>query len=221
MPQEPPTFAISLPPAAAAVSYTCPAYTNIQQPSVSASQFDPSELAGRWYILATTEPTLPAFCRCGVNDLNVNTAAGEYAYTNTDICFNNSISVHIRGQLSSDRSTPGLLHENAVILNRTLYPLLPNFVFRVERTPRGALETAYTYACLGKLPPVVGREAFSFSMWSRAPHNFTHDAIVAKVAALNRSVSPLATLDLRGLRVSDAEAFRACGLVGGRSYIRA
>lgn len=90
-------------------SFTCPTYSAIRDPSVAASAFAVDEFAGSWYMVATTEPTLPTFCMCGVNDVFVDTAAASYNYTNTDYCdhLDSNITVHIRGKLSPDPSSPG------------------------------------------------------------------------------------------------------------------
>ena len=67
-----------------AASFTCPSYASIRQPSVAEGKFEPAEMQGIWYIEATNEPTMPGFCKCGVNDYSVH--ASWYSYTNTDYC---------------------------------------------------------------------------------------------------------------------------------------
>lgn len=200
---------------APAEGHACPDYSQIRQSSVDAGAFDIAEFAGRWYMVATTEPTLPSFCRCGVNEVRVRFAEGRYEYTNTDHCelggFNRSVSLHIHGKLSTDPRSPGLLHENAALFNHTIGKLDANFIFRADRNAAAELTAVFTYACLGRLPPVVGRNCFSFNVLSRTPY-LTRATIESLVESANRSVSSAHLLDLSGLRIDDADAFRACGL---------
>ena len=44
--------------------YTCPDYKDIALPSVSAENFDINEFSGHWYAIASNEPTMPSFCLC-------------------------------------------------------------------------------------------------------------------------------------------------------------
>eukprot|EP00466_Bigelowiella_natans_P004797 jgi/Bigna1/135022/aug1.27_g9730 len=113
----------------------CPDYELIRQPSVNASSFDIDEFQGTWYLTATTEPTLPEFCRCGVNEVEVNKAGGWYRYLNIDYCdhLDKNITIPIKGKLSSDSSSPGELRENFALFNKTVLKLLPNYIFHVER----------------------------------------------------------------------------------------
>ena len=146
--------------------------------------------------------------------VSISKRAGTYGYVNTDHCqigtFNRSLSIHIKGRLSDDPQTPGLLHETAALFNHTLGHLDPNYIFRVDRNgSTGVALTVYTYACLGRLPPIVGRAAFSFNVLSRASH-LSHASIETMVAVANRTSA--AQLDLRGLRITDGDTFRQCGL---------
>ena len=63
-------------------TYSCPAYTDIAQPSVAGESFTIDEFEGRWYMVGTNEPTMPSICKCPYNDVQVNTTAGEYSYVN-------------------------------------------------------------------------------------------------------------------------------------------
>ena len=121
---------------ASCIAYSCPDYADIRQPSVTADKFDIEEFEGEWFMLATTEPTMPKFCVCGVNNVTVNKPAMAYSYTNTDDCLGKKVTLHIKGALSTDATSPGLLHENAAIFNHTVGKLDPNYVFHVEVRPR-------------------------------------------------------------------------------------
>ena len=57
-----------------------------------------------------------------------------------------------------------------VIDNHTVTPKNPNMLFNVERDSQGGLTFMHFYACLGKLPPVVGKETFSYLLYARNPH---------------------------------------------------
>ena len=173
--------------AASSTGFTCPSYGRLRQPSVSSARFSIGEYAGLWYLLATTEPTLPTFCKCGMNNVSLHFSSGEYTYTSTNICGKSlPISVRIKGKLSDDPSSPGLLHEQAAIFNHTMAPLDPYFIFRVGRSSSGSLETIFSYACLGRIPPVFGSEAFSFNVLGRS-RNVSAEAIEAMVAAPTRA----------------------------------
>ena len=55
---------------------SCPDYGDIRQPSVDPTVFNISDFAGTWYMVATTEPTLPAFCTCTRNEVSVHLPEG-------------------------------------------------------------------------------------------------------------------------------------------------
>ena len=149
---------------------------------------------------------------CGINEVNVDAEAGTYNYTNIDYCdhLDHNISVHIAGRLSSDPNSPGLLHENAEIFNHTMGQLDPNMIFRVNRDSAGNIVELFTYACLGKLPPVVGKELFSFNLLSRS-NWYADEKLKALVAEANASSS--GHLDLEGLRFNNMTTYRDCHML--------
>ena len=104
----------------------------------------------------------------------------------------------------------GLLHENAEVLNHTLGKLDPNMIFHVNRGPSGDIVELFTYACLGKLPPIVGEEAFSFSILSRTNHYTDDDlqGLVNQIAASNASTF----LKLDGMRFSNYSTYTSCNM---------
>ena len=192
---------------------TCPPYGSIQQPSVRQGAFHPAELAGVWYMVGTTEPTLPTFCTCGVNTIEVHAEGGTYNYQNIDwvIPLKSNITIPIKGKLSPDPTTPGFLHETFGPGNSTHgLPLLPNMVFDVQRNESGAIDVVFTYACLGKVPPLVGKELFSFNILARS-NRATRSQIEALAARANATTGGV--LEMGGLRVNDVDAYHACGML--------
>ena len=200
--------------------YTCPPYEEIRQPSVAPGKFDAAELEGIWYITATNEPTMPAFCRCGVNTYAVHEAAGGaggwYSYTNRDYCvagaFKKNITITIKGNLNKDKDDAGFLMENFALFNHTVVKPAPNYIFNIERDADGTLARVYSYACIGKMP-FHKTESFAFYLLERAASArvATTAAIGARVAAANASTAGL--LDFAKLRVDNATHFNACGML--------
>jgi hypothetical protein len=192
--------------------YSCPEYSQIEQPSVDSSVFDISEFGGLWYMVATNEPTMPSFCRCGINEVVVNKAAGVYGYTNIDYCdegmLKRNISLTIKGDLSKDPSTPGALHETAAFWNHTIGSLLPNYIFDVRRSSSGIIDTLFTYACLGKVLG-FGPELFSFNILSRT---YQHDSasIFELVSSATKKTNGLLNVD--GLRLNNFTSYKTCGI---------
>ena len=193
----------------AKASTTCPSYNDIRDSSVDASNFSVQEFSGMWYMVATSEPTLPAFCVCSVYYVNVDVQEGIFNYTNIVYCdhLNRNISIRIKGVLSSDASSPGLLHENAELFNHTLGKLDPNMIFRVNRGADGAIRELFAYACLGKLPPIMGKEAFSFNILSRK-NNYDDSELNKLVLQANSTSS--GKLKLSGIRFNNASTYRDC-----------
>eukprot|EP00933_Yihiella_yeosuensis_P048263 TRINITY_DN44361_c0_g1_i1.p1 TRINITY_DN44361_c0_g1~~TRINITY_DN44361_c0_g1_i1.p1 ORF type:complete len:273 (-),score=22.10 TRINITY_DN44361_c0_g1_i1:351-1169(-) len=207
--------------------YTCPAYASIRQPSVRSDAFDIRELAHlnqTWYLVATSEPAIPKFCTCGANNFHINEAEQTYWYENTEVCdvhgsvhFN--MSARLAGKLSQDPEWPGELQENIAVLGRRVLPLVPNFIFHVERQTHvvesptllndfnerfAPINLIFTYACpFGKSGPKV----FSLNILSRTP-TLTKSQIEAAVARAVAKTGNL--LDTRSLRYSDAEAYAKC-----------
>lgn len=196
---------------------TCPAYEDIAQASVRPTNFSINEFSGLWYMIATNEPTLPSFCVCSVNDVQVHPSAGTYDYVNRDLCLGSkNVTLHIKGKLSNDSATPGLLHETAAIFNHTVTKLLPNYIFDVHRDASGAISTALTYACLGQIP-IVGKQFFSFNVLARSSAWALADiqALVARASAATAG-----RLDVRGMRFNDEAAYRSCGFDGAAAQRR-
>ena len=80
------------------------------------------------------------------------------------ICRGSPFTIHIKGNLSSDPTSPGNLVENAEIHGHNIAPLVPNMIFKVDRDEAGEITRVYTYACVGK---ILGHELFSFNVLAR------------------------------------------------------
>jgi hypothetical protein len=79
----------------------------------------------------------------------------------------------------------------------------------LQRDASGAISTAFTYACLGKMP-LVGTALFSFNILSRSPRWALSD-IAALVASANATTR--GRLEMSGMRYSDAAAYAGCGVL--------
>jgi len=60
-------------------SYSCPDYDSIATSSVDPDKFALKDFTGEWYLMATSEPTLPAFCNCPVLKWFVDSDGGGEA----------------------------------------------------------------------------------------------------------------------------------------------
>jgi len=204
--------------AEAGKEYTCPAYADLAESSVAPHKFNMSMLAGtEWLMLATSEPTIPAFCSCTVSTYSVHLGAGGhggwYNYTaNTSCSVAGSTArfqVPLKGLISADPQTPGLLHETLDVFNQTLGPRDPNYVFRVKYNSSGHITAFHTYACLGR---VFNTNYFSYNYLVRK------EAASASVALLDKSAVAVEVeaanskgfMDTGGVRFTDASMWREC-----------
>lgn len=130
----------------------CPDYASIAHPSVlPANGFSMKKLEGVWHILATTEPTVPGFCRqCGINNFTIYD--GDYRYQSTMTCAGGgnrlNVTVPIGGHLGAT-DEPGNGMENFVAFNHTVGGLMPNMFFNYTE------DWYMSYACgtlLGVMP---------------------------------------------------------------------
>lgn len=191
-------------------SYSCPEYSEIRQPSVSSKMFNISSFGGTWYMVATTEPTMPPFCTCIHNDVQIHELEGWYAYTSHATCEGKiPISVPVKGELSKDPGSPGLLHENFGLFNHTMSSLDPNMIFEAQYNERGEMVLAMTYACLGRLLPVppIGEPKFSFNVLSRR-RNWTTSDLREVVANATKATQGL--LDVANVRFADQQTYDSC-----------
>ena len=160
-------------------------------------------------MVGTNEPTMPSICKCPYNDVQVNTTAGEYSYVNNFQFLNYTGSIGIKGKLSDDPIWPGELHENAAILHGLL-GLDPNFIFHVKRDTEAdgnPIKYLMTYACLGKIPPIFGSDAFSFNLLARSKNN-TQAELLDLVQEANKLTNGV--LDISAIRYTDKDAYDVC-----------
>lgn len=133
----------------------------------------------------------------------------------TDTCFQNlskngthcNETVPIGGDLSSDPASPGLLHEGLIAFNHSVGPKSPTMVFNVKRDASGKAVEMHIYACLGRIPPVIGSPVFSYLLYTRQP--------VATNAEIDRLVLPdraTGLFDLRNLVYTNSSAWHTCGV---------
>ncbi|CAE7237209.1 unnamed protein product [Symbiodinium natans] len=191
-------------------SESCPDYGDIRQPSVDPTVFNISDFAGTWYMVATTEPTLPAFCTCTRNEVSVHLPEGWYAYTAHTVCEGKfPISVPLKGKLSEDPRSPGLLHENFGLFNHTMPSLDPNMIFEARYDEQGRMQLAITYACLGRMLPLppLGQPKFSFNILSRTTAWTKKELqdLVANVTSATRGL-----LDTSKIRFADQAVYDSC-----------
>ena len=96
---------------------------------------------------------------------------GKYSYDAKSKCPAISPTATMAGKFSEDPEWPGDLKENLAIFGVPIAPLVPNMMWHVVRDFKAKgnpIRYAYTYACLGKVPAVVGPELFSFNLITRS-----------------------------------------------------
>ena len=113
-------------------AYYCPKYDDIAQPSVAGGVWSQEELKGLWYLVATTEPTIPTkqMRACSVLNWTIYTNVYRYATTGTQSIGSTryNFTVNLGGYKSTDPSRPGDCMETISVLNCTLD-------FALMRTP--------------------------------------------------------------------------------------
>ena len=199
------TFTTSL-----ATTYTCPSYSQIRQPSVAPSVFNINEIKGIWYLQATTELTTK-FCMCNVMNFTIESKIYRY----TDTCFQDlsarktwsNFTIPLGGHLSTNASTPGILHEGFVIANHSIAEK-PNMLFNVTRnTVTGELEEMHFYACLGSIIPFT-KPVFSYLYYTRAanvPMFQVQEAVARDVQLYN--------FNMNNLIYTNTSAWETCGVL--------
>jgi len=195
---------------AAGKEYTCPEYSQIRQKSVDPAHFDINEIAGTWYLLATTEPTT-AFCLCNVMNYNIY----QKTYLYADTCFqtlphtnHTNITMENMGGTLGPADSPGFLHEAFKIKNHSVTHENPTMIYDVKRDRHGKIVLMHIYACLGKLVPVVGKPMFSYLLYSRSPW-LSKEEINALVDEDNSK----GVFSLDGYVVTDPDTWRTCGVL--------
>ncbi len=80
-----------------------------------------------------------------------------------------NITLTLGGDLSSDLSSPGILHETFAPFNHSVGRKNPNMLFNITRDPQtGSITHMHFYACLGKVLP-FGKDVFSYLLYVRDP----------------------------------------------------
>merc|ERR1712086_477901 len=100
--------------------YKCPDYDAIRTPGVAAGNFSLADFTGSWYMMATNEPTMPAFCKCTTEEwfLDSATFPQQYRYNLKSTC-EVPVSLTMKGD-APDPTRPGDLHENAAVYNHSM-----------------------------------------------------------------------------------------------------
>lgn len=188
----------------------CPDYADIRSERVAPDVFDPKEIEGIWYLVATTEPTTK-FCLCNV--MNYTILATQYRYTDT--CFQDvpgttpfNVTLPIGGNLSSDPQSPGIFHEGFVLPGNHSLLSSPNMLFDIKRNEQGEVVRMHFYACLGQIVPVIGKHIYSYLVYSRDPW-ISHDEIDALVDVDKQA----GAFKLDGWVATGPDAWRTCGVL--------
>jgi len=191
-----------------AEKYTCPDYEDIRQPSVDPFYFDMKHMNGKFYLLATTEPTIPSYCDCIREDWTVYEES--YKYDSSSSCealhTDMNFTFHCKGNFKKDSDSPGSLMENAAMWNRTMLPEVPNMIFNViYGKDHTDIIFAETYACLGTF---FGHSFFSYNLLAREQMD------LEEIKEMVKASGALAgdRLNLDKVRYTDKKAFAACDL---------
>lgn len=178
--------------------YMCPSYDSIATPAVTSSNWALNDYTGDWYVLATSEPTLPSLCTCPTLKWYVDSAGGikKYHYTMVANCGGMNFSATMKGE-ARDPAHPGLLEENLALFNHSVAPYVPNMIYDTQTLPDGNV-IGFSYACL--LGHTPGINMFSFNIVARKP-TLTIEATKALAAAQSSRTHGAFKMD--GIRYSD------------------
>jgi len=182
-----------------ALSYSCPDYDSIKTSSVT-GKFKLDDLAGEWYLVGTSEPTLPAECTCPKATWFIDSSSPtvkHYHYETRAHCFNAAdVTATLKGE-ARDPTRPGLLSENLAVFNHSVAPFCPHMIYDLQSMPDGNL-VGFTYACLlGRSSPV---NMFSFNIVAKKP-TLTINDLKSLVAKQNDRTGGALKVD--GIRYSD------------------
>ena len=96
------------------------------------------------------------------------------------------------------------------MLDHRIAPLVPNYIFHVVRDESGSVTHAFTYACVGKLPPIIGPELFSFNVLTRSS-NHTADELAQFVQDAVDLVGE-DVLKVDGMKYTSQDDYTECGV---------
>lgn len=84
----------------------------------------------------------------------------------------------------------------------------PNMLFKITRSASGRVEFMHFYACLGKIPPVFGKEVFSYLFYARDPHMTSEEIQKAVDVDAAKGV-----FELDGVVITNATTWSQCGVL--------
>jgi len=181
---------------------SCPDYASIATSRVAADKFKLTDFTGEWYLMGTSEPTLPSLCKCPLLKWSVDSDATikKYHYTLDAKCEGVDFTATMKGE-ARDPQHPGSLVENMAVFNHSVAPYVPNMIFDTQTMADGNV-VGFTYACL------LGHNnvnMFSFNVVARKP-TLTPETVKALVAKQNARTG--GALKVEGIRYSDSSV---CG----------
>ena len=110
--------------------------------------------------------------------------------------------------MSKDPDSPGVFQEGFVLLDHPISKK-PTMLFDLARDPStGEITRMHFYACLGKIPPVVGEPLFSYLLYTREARKSPDE--IEKLVAPDRA---LGVFDMDGLVVTSSENWTACSVL--------
>lgn len=185
----------------------CPLYKSI---SAVKSNFSMSLLNGRWYVIATTEPTIPSFAKsCGILNFMVY-GGGAYRYWSTSEAVigttrRNFTVGPIGGQIGPKLKEQGDCMENLAPFNHTISgTLVPNMFFNYStgsKSPTSSSPEWYmSYACVARM---FGENVFSFFLSARSPF-VTKEWVDEKLAWVKQQ----GIVDLTGVVIADQQVWK-------------
>lgn len=181
-------------------TFECPRYQDIADSSMA--NFDMDETSGIWYMLATTEPTMPFFCTCAV--MNYSVFDTWYMYTGNYTCLGKNVSLDSIGQRSMNPDAQGFLLEAFSLFHKPVTPLRPYYIFSISRDGND-LKLFHSYACVN-----TQFNMYSYNILSRTPY-VSRSYIKLLVDSDKAKYEDV--FDFSHLRFMDEDAYVKCGVV--------
>ena len=116
----------------------------------------------------------------------------------------------MKGVTSDDAEWPGNIRENASVADHRIAPLVPNMIFHIVHDRSGEVAYAYTYACIGKVPPIIGKELFSFNLITKS-NNYTTEQLEQMVQDAIDLVGD-DVLKTSNMKYTSLDDYNACGV---------
>lgn len=189
-------------------NYTCPKWEDIAQPGVKpGGDFSLINMTGDWYVLATSEPTLPPFCACAKETWSVTEyqPVMKYQWDFATKCLGLKFNIRMTGE-SRDLTQPGDLMENAAILGHRIMPLTPELIYDHVVLPDGN-QVVFHYTCLDEPTRKLLRVKRPFGSYviARRP-SVSASTVRSMVEATAERTGGL--MDIDGMKYADSTA---CG----------